>query len=161
MVHIFSEFQEVRSMHEFFDVCRTPELACEVTLQVATLFCSFLLLHCLTQTWKLVCETCVILTCSPFDVSTWMLPLSSLIFWSCHKRSVWQYKWCLERWGGLDGSSSAVNCMICNRLELDPFDHHLVWWPVMATLKRTLFCRVQLFLNLWFLQMIWKSWRQP
>ena len=27
------EFQEVRSHHDFFDVCRTPELACEVTLQ--------------------------------------------------------------------------------------------------------------------------------
>lgn len=28
-----SEFREVRLKHEFFDVCRTPELACEVTLQ--------------------------------------------------------------------------------------------------------------------------------
>lgn len=27
------EFQEVRSKHSFFAVCRTPELACEVTLQ--------------------------------------------------------------------------------------------------------------------------------
>jgi uroporphyrinogen decarboxylase len=27
------EFQEVRSKHEFFEICRTPELACEVTLQ--------------------------------------------------------------------------------------------------------------------------------
>ncbi|XP_050561617.1 uroporphyrinogen decarboxylase [Spodoptera frugiperda] len=27
------EFQEVRSKHDFFTVCRTPELACEVTLQ--------------------------------------------------------------------------------------------------------------------------------
>ncbi|CAH1775436.1 unnamed protein product, partial [Owenia fusiformis] len=27
------EFQEVRAKHEFFDVCRTPELACEVTMQ--------------------------------------------------------------------------------------------------------------------------------
>ncbi|XP_077297820.1 uroporphyrinogen decarboxylase [Arctopsyche grandis] len=27
------EFQEVRAKHDFFEVCRTPELACEVTLQ--------------------------------------------------------------------------------------------------------------------------------
>lgn len=27
------EFREVRLKHEFFEVCRTPELACEVTLQ--------------------------------------------------------------------------------------------------------------------------------
>ncbi|XP_055627341.1 uroporphyrinogen decarboxylase isoform X2 [Toxorhynchites rutilus septentrionalis] len=27
------EFQEVRATHEFFEVCRTPELACEVTMQ--------------------------------------------------------------------------------------------------------------------------------
>lgn len=27
------EFQEVRAQHDFFTVCRTPELACEVTLQ--------------------------------------------------------------------------------------------------------------------------------
>ncbi|KAJ3042600.1 Uroporphyrinogen decarboxylase in heme biosynthesis, partial [Rhizophlyctis rosea] len=27
------EFREVRAKHGFFDVCRTPELACEVTLQ--------------------------------------------------------------------------------------------------------------------------------
>lgn len=27
------EFQEVRKQHSFFDVCKTPELACEVTLQ--------------------------------------------------------------------------------------------------------------------------------
>lgn len=27
------EFQEVRSTNDFFKVCRTPELACEVTLQ--------------------------------------------------------------------------------------------------------------------------------
>jgi len=27
------EFREVRKEHEFFEVCRTPELACEVTLQ--------------------------------------------------------------------------------------------------------------------------------
>ena len=29
-----TEFQEVRKDHDFFEVCRTPELACEVTLQV-------------------------------------------------------------------------------------------------------------------------------
>ena len=34
MLFDISEFQEVRSKHGFFDVCRTPELACEVTLQV-------------------------------------------------------------------------------------------------------------------------------
>lgn len=28
------EFQAVRAENEFFKVCRTPELACEVTLQV-------------------------------------------------------------------------------------------------------------------------------
>lgn len=27
------EFQKVRAEHDFFTVCRTPELACEVTLQ--------------------------------------------------------------------------------------------------------------------------------
>lgn len=27
------EFQEVRKEHDFFTVCRTPELACEVTMQ--------------------------------------------------------------------------------------------------------------------------------
>lgn len=27
------EFQEVRKLHDFFTVCRTPELACEVTMQ--------------------------------------------------------------------------------------------------------------------------------
>ncbi|ESO03622.1 hypothetical protein HELRODRAFT_191893 [Helobdella robusta] len=27
------EFQEIRKKHEFFEVCKTPELACEVTLQ--------------------------------------------------------------------------------------------------------------------------------
>lgn len=27
------EFQEVRKQHDFFTVCRTPELACEVTMQ--------------------------------------------------------------------------------------------------------------------------------
>lgn len=27
------EFQEVRRKHLFFDICRSPELACEVTIQ--------------------------------------------------------------------------------------------------------------------------------
>ena len=27
------EFRKVRSAHDFFTICRTPELACEVTLQ--------------------------------------------------------------------------------------------------------------------------------
>lgn len=27
------EFQEVRKVHDFFTVCRTPDLACEVTMQ--------------------------------------------------------------------------------------------------------------------------------
>lgn len=27
------EFQEVRKQHDFFTICRTPELACEVTMQ--------------------------------------------------------------------------------------------------------------------------------
>jgi uroporphyrinogen decarboxylase len=31
--HSFLEFRKVREQHEFFTVCRTPELACEVTLQ--------------------------------------------------------------------------------------------------------------------------------
>jgi len=30
---LLSEFKEVRAENEFFKVCRTPELACEVTLQ--------------------------------------------------------------------------------------------------------------------------------
>lgn len=29
----FTEFREVRAKHEFFEICRNPELACEVTLQ--------------------------------------------------------------------------------------------------------------------------------
>ena len=29
-----SEFRDVRAQHDFFTICRTPELACEVTLQV-------------------------------------------------------------------------------------------------------------------------------
>ena len=29
----FVEFQEVRASHDFFKVCETPALACEVTLQ--------------------------------------------------------------------------------------------------------------------------------
>ena len=29
-----AEFQETRKEHDFFTICRTPELACEVTLQV-------------------------------------------------------------------------------------------------------------------------------
>ena len=28
------EFQEVRKEHDFFTICRTPELSCKVTLQV-------------------------------------------------------------------------------------------------------------------------------
>ena len=28
------EFREMRTKHDFFEMCRTPELACEVTLQV-------------------------------------------------------------------------------------------------------------------------------
>ena len=28
------EFRETRQEHDFFTICRTPELACEVTLQV-------------------------------------------------------------------------------------------------------------------------------
>ena len=32
----YLEFREVRLEHEFFKVCRTPELACEVTMQVST-----------------------------------------------------------------------------------------------------------------------------
>lgn len=31
------EFQDVRAQHDFFTICRTPELACEVTLQVRKL----------------------------------------------------------------------------------------------------------------------------
>lgn len=27
------EFQDIRAQHDFFTICRTPELACEVTLQ--------------------------------------------------------------------------------------------------------------------------------
>lgn len=30
---MYTEFREVRKEHEFFDVCRTPDLACEVTMQ--------------------------------------------------------------------------------------------------------------------------------
>ena len=30
----FPEFRATREKHDFFTICRTPELACEVTLQV-------------------------------------------------------------------------------------------------------------------------------
>jgi len=33
-VFYFIEFRDVRAQHDFFTICRTPELACEVTLQV-------------------------------------------------------------------------------------------------------------------------------
>ena len=33
-VFFLAEFQETRKEHDFFTICRTPELACEVTLQV-------------------------------------------------------------------------------------------------------------------------------
>jgi uroporphyrinogen decarboxylase len=29
-----AEFREFRSKHEFFEICRNPEMACEITLQV-------------------------------------------------------------------------------------------------------------------------------
>lgn len=32
------EFQDIRAQHDFFTICRTPELACEVTLQVIATF---------------------------------------------------------------------------------------------------------------------------
>lgn len=31
-----AEFRATREKHDFFTICRTPELACEVTLQVST-----------------------------------------------------------------------------------------------------------------------------
>ena len=34
IANLFTEFRAVRLEHEFFKVCRTPELACEVTMQV-------------------------------------------------------------------------------------------------------------------------------
>ena len=34
---IAAEFRETRKKHDFFTICRTPELACEVTLQVGGL----------------------------------------------------------------------------------------------------------------------------
>ena len=43
---MFAEFQEVRKKHEFFEVCRTPELACEVTLQVSLQVENILSLFC-------------------------------------------------------------------------------------------------------------------
>ena len=30
----YTEFRETRQQHDFFTICQTPELACEVTLQV-------------------------------------------------------------------------------------------------------------------------------
>ncbi|XP_062506498.1 uroporphyrinogen decarboxylase-like [Corticium candelabrum] len=46
------EFREVRSKHDFFEICQTPELACEVTLQplerfdldAAIIFCDILVI---------------------------------------------------------------------------------------------------------------------
>ena len=34
LIFFILEFRAVREEHEFFEVCRTPELACEVTMQV-------------------------------------------------------------------------------------------------------------------------------
>ena len=39
-VFFLAEFQETRKEHDFFTICRTPELACEVTLQV--LYCTIM-----------------------------------------------------------------------------------------------------------------------
>ena len=33
-----SEFQAARKEHDFFTICQTPELACEVTLQVSVFY---------------------------------------------------------------------------------------------------------------------------
>ena len=33
---MYVEFRQTREKHDFFTICRTPELACEVTLQVCT-----------------------------------------------------------------------------------------------------------------------------
>lgn len=32
LINVFPEFQELRKKHSFFEICRDPELACEVTL---------------------------------------------------------------------------------------------------------------------------------
>lgn len=34
LVIFTTEFRETRQQHDFFTICQTPELACEVTLQV-------------------------------------------------------------------------------------------------------------------------------
>ena len=38
------EFREVRKQHDFFEICRTPELACEITLQPIRR-CRFSIIH--------------------------------------------------------------------------------------------------------------------
>ena len=49
---MLAEFQEVRKKHEFFEVCRTPELACEVTLQVSLHVENILSLFCFENLQK-------------------------------------------------------------------------------------------------------------
>ena len=61
MLVLFSEYLEVKKTHSFFDICQTPEVACEVTLQVITnaaicLFLEFMEIYKQHKFFKL-CET--------------------------------------------------------------------------------------------------------
>ena len=52
MATSYPEFREARKQYDFFTICRTPEIACEVTLQpiqrfeldAAIIFCDILVL---------------------------------------------------------------------------------------------------------------------
>ena len=66
----FLEFKELRAENEFFKVCQTPELACEVTMQVYYFFSlvhSILLIYMIWKTYSLVTATCLHAVLSEFS----------------------------------------------------------------------------------------------
>lgn len=63
------EFRAMRAEHEFFKVCRNPELACEITLQVRSDCCSKLHLHFSVLTSERACTSAQIPLCKWFPSS--------------------------------------------------------------------------------------------
>lgn len=61
---LFAEFRKEREQADFFTMCRTPKLACRVTMQV--------------DMWP--SERQLTLPCSPSSDSRWTVPLSSRTF---------------------------------------------------------------------------------